>query len=270
LTRKPTVTKKTEQTPPVKESEVDIPSDSEETPPPQKPIPIIPTVIPAIKVAEYNRPPSAKSHMAKIEKQGSSSSIVSPPSPTKPTMALSGTAKPVANPMGAGFEGASVPKADKLPTVGVIPTVSTIPPSPSPTATQFTPQKESPNKPAPNTLTPTKPQADYTGSVTADFLRMSLAETEASGRTSMLVEGGSARNSLGASTTFETEGTTPPLVIAKKDAGSPVVKKAVPVAPEKVRAENGTTTEAQGKKPDFEFQLPALEHGSFFNFEDLN
>ena len=162
-----------------------------------------------------------------------------------------------------------MPTTNKLPSIAGIPSVSTIPASPSPTATQFPTQKESPNKPAPNRLTPSKAQPDYSDSVTADFLRMSVAETEASGRTSMLVEGGSVRNSLGASTTFETEATTAPLVIAKKDAGSPVLKKAAPVAVENGRSEDGTTTEAQGVKLDFEFQLPALEHGSFFNFEDL-
>jgi hypothetical protein len=269
LTRKPTVTKKVETTPAVKvelpkESEVDIPSDSDETPPPQKVSPITPTIIPAIKVAEYNRPPSAKSHMARIEKEGSKGSIVVPPSPTKavaPSLAA-------ARPMGTGFEGASVPTTTKLPTVGAVPSFSTIPPSPSPTATQFTKETESPKKPEPNTLTPTKPKPDYTGSVTADILRMSVADTDTSGRTSMLVESQSERNSLSASTTFEAEGTTAPLVISKKDPESPVVKKDAPVA---ARLESVKPTESENKPMEkFNFQLPALEQGSFFDFDDLN
>jgi hypothetical protein len=85
----------------------------------------------------------------------------------------------------------------------------------------------------------------------------------------MLVEAAaSTRDSLGASTTFETEGTTAPLMIAKKD--SPVVKKAVaPVIPEEVRSEVAKPAEPVTKPTDFEFRLPALEQGSFFNFEDL-
>jgi hypothetical protein len=87
----------------------------------------------------------------------------------------------------------------------------------------------------------------------------------------MLVEAAaSQRNSLGASTTFETEGTTAPLMIAKKDPSSPVVKNAVaPVIPDEVRSESAKSAEPETKPTEFEFRLPALEQGSFFNFEDL-
>jgi hypothetical protein len=252
------------ETPPSR-SESDASSDSDETPPPTKVSPVTPTTVPAIRLAEIQRDPSVKSVTGKIE-NGRSKSPPPTPKQTKPKPPLAGSppkvTAPMASPKGTGFVGKKETVTDPVP---AIPPISVAPPSPN--VVQF--PKDTIPKAA-------KQDESTSGSVTADILRLSVAETDiTSTHTSMVVEPQSRVNSTieespsrQASSIFEME-YTPPLVISKvEDATETNEKNSKDVKVSGVKAEK----KSEGAET-LEFSLPptlpALERGSLFTFGDL-
>lgn len=152
--------------------------------------------------------------------------------------------------MGTGFVGKEIPDVQ-------VPPVSVDPPTP-----QKTKFLKSSNK-----------EEKSSGSVTADILRLSVAETvTSSAHTSMVVESHSRVNSTieesplsrAASSVFEMEYTSP-LVISKVEETAEETKE--------VKNEN-VKTEKKMEDEDSELfslppKLPALERSSLFTFESL-
>ena len=284
VTRKPIANRSpTTPLPPSRESEPDIPSDSDETPPPTKVSPITTNQVPIVRVTEVQRDESVKSVKGTIEDLTRS---ISPP-PTPPVIVSNAA-------MGTGFVGKEEPS--RAPPQVIVPQVSMTPPAPQ--VAQF-PRKvvaplskhegEPSRAPAeiivPQvSMTPPTPQlakfprkvvaplskregGPSEDSVTADFLRSSVTDTESgSTRTSMVVEGSSTAEgetpSRTASSVFEMEA-TPPLVIAKVED-----KKADKVETKEVKKSYNEEIESE-EMMEMPPTLPALERGSVFSFGDL-
>ena len=261
-TRKPIANRSPTPEAPVvqhRSSSSDVSLSSDETPPPTKITPIISTPVPSPRSPEIQRDPSVKSVIGQIEIVRSVSppptpKVVSPPKanvtkPTPPKVAI-----PPMSPMGTGFVG----KEQSAPS---IPPVSVAPPTPR--TAQF-PRETTP----PVIKSPSKEEIS-SGSVTADILRLSVAETEANSRhTSMVVESHSRVNSTieetppsrVASSAFEMEYTSP-LVISKVDEPENSKGNAIEDIEE--------TEEVDRDSLLFSLPptLPALERGSLFSLK---
>ena len=198
------------------------------------------------------RDQSVKSVKGTIEERTRS---ISPP-PTPPVTAPNAA-------MGTGFVGKEEPS--RAPPQVIIPQVSMTPPTPR--VAQFPREVV-----APVTKREEKPSSD---SVTADFLRSSVTDTESgSTRTSMVVEGPSRVTSTAEEETpsrppsslFEMEA-TPPLVIAKVEDKKTDKVKTKEV--KKSRKEESKSEEKNMENYSLPPTLPALERGSLFSFGDL-
>jgi hypothetical protein len=269
-----------------RDSEVDIPSDSDETPSPKKITPVMTSQVPIIHVSEVQRGSSAKSVVGEIENVTNDTPPPTPkaafprqtamgtgyneePSPSPVTSPSPGPSKTVVAPRPAvpSSKVTAAPQPPAKPEVAmttsttkvtVIPQLSMTPPTPK--TAQF-PRDIEP------VTTKAAPQVSFkeeqSESVTAEILRMSVASTDIpSGRTSMVVEGPSRANSTGGesrvgSAVFEME-STPPLVISKKEFEEKGVSKT-----------NNVQTGERKLEYSLPPTLPALEQDSLFSFEDL-